>query len=608
MIFLLVWTAWKPLVATDINLSATVDRQHITTEDIITYTIEIKGTQKFPNIPAPQSKDFVVISGPSQSSRVQIINGQMSASKSIQWRLAPTRSGELTIGPVEMVVDGERYSTKPLTIYVRKSGQATDQARRSAPSQPEEKETRQTGESDGPEIFLRAAANKSRVFKGEEIIVSFNLYFRPHIKTFSREKLPDAKGFWTESFPPVSQPQIEKVRYQGKQYNKATLQRLALFPTTSGKLTIDPMVINCEVVVPRKSRSPLNDFFNDPFADHPIFKHTQIERLHSQPLTIQVASLPSAGKPSVFGGLVGQYTINADVDTHETSLDKAITLTYNISGQGNINAVVIDGPELPNSVELFDPSVKRTVHNKGSHIRGTVTYEYVLIPRTPGLLEIPPLRLYYFDPAQEKYLYQEASGFDIRIHPKREYLSDRNYPLRKEEVALLGKDIRFIRKSGVNWQRMDAGPFTSVWFWMINSVALVIIIAVLGIHFRNEKLVNNVALARKKRAWRVAQERLEQAGQALNNEEWEAFLSHSNRALIGFVGDRLNLPDSGASMQAVMEALDNQGIDAGPVKQVEAILNKVAQARFSPDKTQRGNYHELHTENKRIISELSRRL
>jgi len=599
---------WGSLLAADIHLSATVDRQHITTEDIITYTVEIEGTRQFPNVPGPQNRDFVIISGPSQSSRVQIINGRMSTRKSIQWRLAPTRSGELTIEPVEVVVAGKRYRTKPITVYVRDSGSADDQARKTAPASPADQEKPQAKQSDAPEIFFRAVTNNDRAYKGEEIIVSFELYFRPHIKTFSREKLPDAKGFWTEAFPPVSQPEIEKVTYQGRKYNKATLQRLAFFPTTTGELTIDPMVINCEVIVPHKSRSPLDDFFSDPFANNSIFNQTKVERLSSQPLTIQVDPLPFAGKPAAFGGVVGQYTINADVDTHETSLDEALTLKYQISGQGNINAVVLDGPQLPNSVELFDPSVKRTVHNQGAHIRGTVTYEYVLIPRTTGQLKIPSLRLYYFDPQKEKYLYQEATGFNITVHPKREYLSDQGFPLRKEEVALLGQDIRFIRKSSVNWQRIGSGPFTSGWFWLINGIALVIMFTVWGIHFRNQKMANDVHLARRRSAWRRAQRRLKQAQQALENEQWEEFLGYTNRALAGFVADRLNLPDSGTSTQTVVEALKRQGMNTAQLEQIQTFLDEVGQARFAPESTRRGDYQDLHTRNQAIIRKLSRQL
>jgi len=73
-------------VADEIHFSASVNKSVISDKDILIYTVTIEGVRDFPEVPPPESPDFVLISGPSQSSSIQIINGQMSASKTISWQ------------------------------------------------------------------------------------------------------------------------------------------------------------------------------------------------------------------------------------------------------------------------------------------------------------------------------------------------------------------------------------------------------------------------------------------------------------------------------------------------------------------------------------------
>jgi len=121
-----------------ISVKAYCDRTEIFKDEVFTFTIELEGAMVFPDIKLPSSQDFIVISGPSQSSQIQIINGKMSSFKSVSWRLAPTKTGKITIGlaptktgkitigPVEFKIKNRKYRTQPVVVTVR--------ARASAPS------------------------------------------------------------------------------------------------------------------------------------------------------------------------------------------------------------------------------------------------------------------------------------------------------------------------------------------------------------------------------------------------------------------------------------------------------------------------------------------
>ncbi|MBU4444176.1 MAG: BatD family protein, partial [Candidatus Marinimicrobia bacterium] len=252
------------LLAKDISVNASVDRNSIYLDDVITFLVKIEGTHDFPTVPSPQSDGFVIISGPSQSSNIQIINGEMSASKTIQWRLAPTKTGTQEIKPISIKYHRKNYQTKAVSIMVMDPKTTTPAPQTGNLPTPRTQAPRQT-ESSQYNIFLKANVSKTTLYKGEELIVSFDLYFQ-NVRNFATQKLPDARGFWTEQFPEKRNPTIESVVLNGIAYKRATLRRLALFPTTTGDLVIDPMVINCEIVVPsQRRRSVFDDFFDDPF-------------------------------------------------------------------------------------------------------------------------------------------------------------------------------------------------------------------------------------------------------------------------------------------------------------------------------------------------------
>ena len=70
-------------------------------------------------------KDFELLSGPSSSHSVQVINGAVTSSSSYRWTLMPKRSGRLEIPAQTVTVDGRRVRTELISIQVEPAGAAT---------------------------------------------------------------------------------------------------------------------------------------------------------------------------------------------------------------------------------------------------------------------------------------------------------------------------------------------------------------------------------------------------------------------------------------------------------------------------------------------------
>ena len=585
-------TGWQLSWAEEITVQAAVDRNVINLTDMLTFTVTIEGTSDFPNVPAPESEDFIMISGPAQSSNIQIINGAMSASKQVQWRLAPTHAGQLSIPPVKIVYRRKVYQTAPITVTVNSAPQTVQPA----PGSPATPAPGPPVTTPAKDIFLKANIAKSTVYKGEELLVSFELYYQ-NVRTYSPQKLPDAKGFWMEQFPEDRTPIVENVMVDGVAYKKATIRRLALFPTTTGDLVIDPMVINCEVLVPRqRRRSMFDDFFNDSFFSDPLFSNTKTVEVRSAPVSVRVLELPMQGQPKSFIGAVGSYVIESRIDTLQTRQDQALTLRYTISGSGNINTVQLPVLNLPANVELFEPSVRRTINNKGKSIRGAVTYEYVLIPRSSGALQIPPLPFAFFNPVSKHYQTSTAAGFNVTVKPADEKLAAQGAGFRKEEISLIGSDIRFIVRDNPNWQRVGTSVLNSYWFWLINSLSLLLIMGSIVFRWWANKLATNSLFARRWRAFNRAQGWIKAAQEQADQSA--AVFSSCDRALSGFITDRLGLPNSGIGPKEIQHALQERQVDPELIERVNQVLNELEQRRFLPVEVS-------ESESQNLISEIS---
>jgi len=577
-----------------ISVKAYCDRTEIFKDEVFTFTIELEGAMVFPDIKLPSSQDFIVISGPSQSSQIQIINGKMSSFKSVSWRLAPTKTGKITIGPVEFKIKNRKYRTQPVVVTVR--------ARASAPSGKPQAKKKQV--YTGNEVFLEAIPNKTSVYVGEEVDVVYYLYYN-RVRTFSRDKLPDAKGFWMESFPVKDVPDVETEIINGRRYKKAEVQRIAFFPTVDGELVIDPMVLSCEVVIPRRRTGSLfDDFFNDPFFDNPFFEKTKVVTVTSDSVRIKVLPIPGKNKPESFSGAVGRgFRIGATIDTTVVKQNQAISLRYVVSGEGNVNFIKLPEPDLPEYFEIFKPKIDRRVNNRGSSISGEVVYEYVIIPRVAGEYTIPPMRFAYFDPVRKRFVEKSSRSFKLRVLPVSEVASDVYSGFSKDEISLLSEDIRFIDTEIGELRKIGDVFYKKVWFWLMIALAIFNVAASYGIRYYRVNYVFNEEYMRKKDAYLRGAERIRKASKAIEEGKPEDFATLLYQALAGFVSDRLLLENRIPGVDTVRENLQGKVPDEF-VSAVVNVLDRINMVRFSPGSAERKECAELAGEVKRILDKL----
>ena len=497
---------------------------------------------------------FRILSGPSTLHSAQIINGVVTSTSSYIWTLLPGKTGEQVIPSLAVKVDGTTLHTAPVRIEVVSATAASRSG---------------SGDSDRT-IFLVADVDRKQVYRGEQITVSWTLYTQLNISGWEIVSVPNLTGFWTEELFAPNKLQLRERVVEGRRYYTAVVRRIATFPTQSGELEVDPLIL--KIGVQLRKRRLLDPFFDD-FS---IFSPGQVEHrtVSSPAVVVEVAPTPAVNRPPDYNGIVGRYSLSGNLDHQEVVQDEAVTLTLTISGEGNFKTLEAPPIDFPRGLEVFDPKVS-SEPSLGDIIGGSKTVEYIIIPRRTGTFTIPQVRLPYFNPAAKQYEVKTTGPFTLNVLPREEAgVASPGYTRR--EVALLGKDIRFVKSGRPRWLRTGKGWYTSGLF--ILNIATVLLLGAPWLGPRARSLATAaIPGLQARRALSAAAAVVDEA----HGGPAEIY-SELSRAVTRYLNRKLGRDIREYTMDDVREILAGRGVS--PVHQdvLIQILERAAAARFAP--------------------------
>src|SRR5690606_20254226 len=107
--------------------------------------------------------------------------------------------------------------------------------------------------------------------------------------------------------------------------------------------------------------------------------------------------------------------------------------------------------KFPEDFEVYDPKITEKIKATDNGISGSKTFEYLIIPRFGGSFEIPAFNFSFFDSQNNKYKTLSSQPFNIQVGKSNGMEAGNNYrSVKKEDVKLLGTDIRYIQTGNPN--------------------------------------------------------------------------------------------------------------------------------------------------------------
>ncbi len=585
------------------EFKASVDKNPVAQDEQFTLEFEFSSGGGSPrNFKMPDLSKFLILSGPNQSTSMQIINGSVSSSQSFSYVLQPREAGKFTIGSATIESGGNQFKSNTLELTVSKaSGKTQPQTQAQSQGQPD------NSIQIGDNLFLRAVVDRSRVYQGEQITVTYKVFTRVRIVNYGINKLPTMTGFWGEDLELPQQVNLTSEVINGKQYQVGVLKKIALFPTQNGTLEINPMEITCQVQIQSKKRS--NDIF-DQFFNDPFFGTSQVAtvNLKNDPVKVTVLPLPQGNVPESFHGAVGKFSLNASLSRQTAKTNEPISLKANISGTGNIKILEAPKLNLPNDFEQYDPKVSENITRDGATIKGTKSFEWLIVPRYPGQKKIPSLEFTYYDINQRRYVTLKTNEFNVLVEKGSAEAPQIAGGLTREDVKLLNQDIRFIKTDIGNVRKKESEIFNPLAMFAATLIPLSAFIGLFIYRRKTADAMSDVVSFRSRKAMKIAAKRLQNAKVLLMKNDAEAFYLEISRALWQYVSDKLSIDRASLSIDNVTQALHDKKVSEALTQKIKECLESCEFARFAPASSTQEEKNKMFDAAGNIIVEAEREL
>jgi hypothetical protein len=571
---------------------ASVDNNKVGENDRfeVSFTFEGKNINDLKNFSPPSFKDFRILSGPNQSTSMQIINGVASSTFTLSYILMPNTTGSFTIGSASIQYQGNTFKTEPLKITIVKGSQKPDDQKSSGIS----------NEEIAKNLFIRASIDKNRIYQGEQVTVTYKLYTRLNIAAqMSVDKLPQYQGFWAEEIETSRNIAFTTEVVDGKQYRVGILKKAALFPNQSGKLEVTPLELTIPIQI-QKKKNPNNiwdDFFGDPFGRSEIIEYPT----KSNTVKVDVLPLPENNKPDSFKGAVGRYDFTATIDKSKLKTNEPVSLKFNITGTGNIKLLELPDFQLPNGFEKYDPKIEEQINRTGK-ISGSKKAEYLLIPRIPGTREIPAIEFSYFDTERKTYQTLKSKSFSLSIEKGEAGPVD----IAQQNITQVESDIRYIKTSFKDIDKRTGLILESTGFWVASILPLLFAIGLIIWKRKQDKLYGNQQLLRYTKAEKVARSRFKKTKKFLEKNEVEQFYTEISQALFGYLEDKLHISKSEFTLEKAADELAKRNISQDIISKMKTNAEKCEFIRFAPSTNPSAAMNEMYKSLSEVVIDIER--
>jgi hypothetical protein len=318
-----------------------------------------------------------------KSTRIVQFNYQLSAVQPGSWHL----------GPVDMIIDGQRQGAAPVTIHVGEAPVAQGRA---------------------PVV---ATLSDARPFLGE--VVVYRLQYKRNRPVVGVEwTRPIFDGFIEEKIAEAGQREYQIVE-DGEQFSIQTIE-IPLVAASVGPYTVPPAVVTARYRAQRKQPRRRQRGLDGLFGDSPFFGRAETQNHTSTPLHLEIRALPEVGRPADFAGLVGRFTLSTEASTKTLRLGESVTLTSRLEGDGTLSGFRLPPAPSDAGFRAYDDTPEIVAKLQDGVFRSVAVIKRAVVPEAVGTLVVPGLQIPVFDPETEQYITLQTPPLQIVITPGEE--------------------------------------------------------------------------------------------------------------------------------------------------------------------------------------------
>ena len=532
------------------------------------------------NFVPPSFAGFRIIAGPSQQVSQSWINGKSSFEKAYSYFLVPNQKGTFVLKGATIEFNGATYKTSPVKITVTA---ATEE-----PRDPDDPQI-----STDENLYLVADVSKTNPYVNEPITVVYKLYFANiGISDLQESNKPKYNDFWSQNIE-IKQPVAEEGVFKGQNFRFIVLKKVVLYPQKSGKLNIEPLALTVDVQLPTNRR--------DMFGRMVLTETTK--RVSAGAKTINVKSLPEAGKPEDFSGAVGSFDFKVTPTKNNLKNGESLELIVSVTGKGNLKLFSLPKPVAPNALEMYDAVHSEQVSTPLSGMTGKITDSYTIVPQYKGNYPIKPIKFTYFD--LDTKTYKTLSSPEIMINvldgpsPSDAVVASTN-----KNKADKVEQFKFIKQKSKLLSMNTKDFFESNLFFGLFFFPFLMLPLLVLFKKKKEAIDGDVTGNRIRMNNKLAKKYLSEAKKQINNKE--LFYIALEKAMHNFLKAKLHIETSEMSKENIQQLLLSINANPQAVNDFIALTENCEIARFAPSSS--GSIQQDFDKAVVIISDLEKQI
>jgi hypothetical protein len=510
----------------------------------------------------PDFSPLQVVSGPSSSSQISIINGKRTEKKGYGYTLLADKAGVYTIGSASIRVGRTVMKTKPIEIEVID--------RRSSSGDADQME----------EVFVKAEISDTIAYPGQQLLLRYVLYTTKRVSSYNYLSNPDYEGFYVQEIN--TRDDVERRVVNGVEYSTQVFQTIALFPQKLGELYLKPAQFSLGI----SQR-------NDPFS---MFGRSRQVPVTTNDNWIKVIPLPE-GAPESFNGAIGKYDMRVRLSNRKATTDDALSLKVEIQGNGLAKFIEAPKLDLGDQFDVYDPKViDESIYATDDDIVSKKDFEYLLVPKKEGRqsFQIP---FTYFDTDSSQYKSLYSPVFNVQILPGQNNLAG----LTPEEILEKYQLKPMMLDSSLS--RSSSFFFGSTAFYIL-LILLVLLFPALWLYkqylIRRGKI--DPAELKRRRAEKEATKRLAIAKAQLGAADPSSFYKAISEAFEKYISDKFSIQTADLSKENIAQQLRTKQVDESSVQEYLEVLQHCELALFG-GVSQRTN-QELYDKADRLMQKM----
>lgn len=543
------------------SLTASVDRNQLGSGETFELRLKYGGqTTSDPDLSSLE-KEFEVLSK-HQQNQYSFMNGTSISYTEWRIQLLPKKSGKLTVPSLKF----KGVSSKAITLQV------TDRPTNSLKNQP---------------VYVETELDKNTVFVQEQLLLTLRILATTNLQGISSDDLVVENAPMTK----VAENQFQK-HINGVNHLVIEL-KYALFPTTSGKLTIPALRFN--IVLPDRRDPYSSSFFSR--GGKRIFLYSEEQKVTIKPRPTNYGT--GEWLPSKDVGLAERWSRPLD----ELVAGEPITRTISFTAQGSTSAQLP-----PLEIKASDgfkvypdqPQLNDEVDSNG--VKATRMESIAIVPSRGGQLRLPPITVKWWDTTtnQVRETTLDGTTLSVKSAANTTSLPTLSTPPTQDNLTAPIEDSATAITTEIKRE-----PSMLLWLLVISNIILLGTLTILFMLWRKTKRLQSPVQSQEtdsEQKESVLFKQLKQTAKKQNHKEFRKALLTWASAYWGqsFVTlDQISILTSSPSLKAQLGTLDSalygsgNGTNDATLVDLNALIDELKLTKDQNDKKAQGNGNHL---------------